>query len=335
MKAVRLYGAGDLRVEEVPDPGPPGGDLVRIQVTAAGICGSDLHNFRTGQWISRAPSTPGHELTGVVEAVGPGATRLKPGDRVAADSRVWCGVCAACREGRRHLCESLGFVGEACDGGFAPVVLLPERLLHRVPDGLPPEIAAMAEPFAVALHAVNRLDPPPGEPVLVAGCGTIGGIAALILARRGAEPLLVADRNPARQAMVCRLTGALPADLSAAAIGVATGGRGLGHAVEATGSTAALATLVQTMRPGGRLALVGIYHGTMALDPTILVERELTLTGSHAFADELPEAIALLPAYAEALSAVIDGSVDLDGVPAAYARLIAGEAGGLKTIVRP
>ena len=100
MRAVRLYGVGDLRVEEVPRPAAPSGSDVLLKVLAAGICGSDLHNFRTGQWISRAPSTPGHELAGEVLAVGTSVAGFAPGDRVVADSRFWCGACPACVSGR-------------------------------------------------------------------------------------------------------------------------------------------------------------------------------------------------------------------------------------------
>src|ERR1700754_5082125 len=112
MRAARLYDVGDLRVEEVPAPPAPRGDEVLIRVSAAGICGSDLHNFRTGQWMSRRPSTPGHELTGEIAAVGDKVTRFRVGDRVVADSRFWCGECVQCRAGFRHLCEKLGYVGE-------------------------------------------------------------------------------------------------------------------------------------------------------------------------------------------------------------------------------
>jgi (R,R)-butanediol dehydrogenase/meso-butanediol dehydrogenase/diacetyl reductase len=90
-----------------------------LRITAAGICGSDLHNFRTGQWISRSPSVAGHEFAAEVVELGAGVTGFALGDKVVADSRFWCGTCAACRRGLPQVCETLGFVGEVCDGGFA------------------------------------------------------------------------------------------------------------------------------------------------------------------------------------------------------------------------
>src|SRR3954468_1451198 len=184
MRAARLYDVGDLRIEDVPAPETPTGDEVLIRVAAAGICGSDLHNFRTGQWMSRKPSTPGHEFSGQVVAVGSAVTKFLPGDRVVADSRFWCGECTQCLAGLRHLCERLGYVGEVCNGGFAEALLLPERLLFRIDPGLDLAIAALAEPLAVALHVVKRSAPAKGAPALVVGCGPIGGLVALVLARR-------------------------------------------------------------------------------------------------------------------------------------------------------
>lgn len=334
MKAVRLHKAGDLRVEDVPAPGSPGVGWVRLRVQAAGICGSDLHNYRTGQWISRAPSIAGHELTGVVSELGPGVEGFAVGDRVVADSRFWCGSCDACRAGRRQLCASLGFVGEVCDGGFAEEIVLPARLLVQAQGGIDPAIAAMGEPLAVALHAVRRLAPRPGEPVLVAGCGPIGGLAALLLAHRHDGPLLVADRNADRARLVARVTGARTTELDGAAVAASLGGVGLGSAVEATGNVDVLNRLVGLLAGGGRLALVGIFHGRLELDPNLLVERELALLGCHAFADELPEAVSLLPELAGPLAAFVDREIGLAEVPAAYERLLAGRATGLKTIIR-
>jgi (R,R)-butanediol dehydrogenase/meso-butanediol dehydrogenase/diacetyl reductase len=334
MKAARLYAAGDLRIEDIDPPGAPQPGWVRLRVTAAGICGSDLHNFRTGQWISRSPSVAGHEFAGTVTAHGEGVRDFALGDRVVADSRFWCGDCPACRSGRRNVCTKLGFVGEVCDGGFAEEVSLPARLLVRHDPKLDPAIAAMAEPLAVALHAVRRQRMPAGEPVLVAGCGPIGGFAALLLSRLHDGPVLVADRNVQRAELVAAVTGAAVVDLDGAAIRSALGDKVLRHALDATGNVGVLETLLDLLSGGGSLALVGISHGTIPLDPNLLVERETALIGCHAFAGELPEAVAMLPDLAPSLARLVDREIGIDDVPAAYARLLAGESHGLKTILR-
>jgi (R,R)-butanediol dehydrogenase / meso-butanediol dehydrogenase / diacetyl reductase len=335
MKAVRLYKAGDLRVEDIPAPGPLVSGSVRIAVKAAGICGSDLHNYRTGQWISRSPSVAGHEFAGVITEIASDVMGLRVGDLVAADSRYWCGDCAACRSGRRNVCEKLGFVGEVCDGGFAWECVLPARLVTPCPSEIAPEIAAMAEPLAVALHAVKRLRLPAGEPVLVAGCGPIGGLAALLLSRLHDGPVLIAERNVARAALVGDVAGARSVDLDAASIEAALDGRPLRYALDATGSIGALDALINLLSGGGALALVGISHGKLDLDPNLLVEREFALIGCHAFEDEMPEAVAMMPDLAGALGQLIETRISLDDTPAAYQRLLEGKATGLKTIIIP
>jgi (R,R)-butanediol dehydrogenase/meso-butanediol dehydrogenase/diacetyl reductase len=335
MKAARLYAAGDIRAEDVPAPPAPGAGEVLLAVGAAGICGSDLHNFRTGQWISRSSSVAGHELAGRVVAVGPGVEGFSAGDLVVADSRVWCGTCSECRDGRKQFCENLGFVGEVCDGGFAEQVVLPARLLHAVDPALDPAIAALAEPLAVALHAVSRLAPAPGAAVLVAGCGPIGGLVALLLSRRHDGPLLIAERHAGRAVLVADVTGARLVTLDAGSIAEALNGARLMAAVEATGQIPVLSALLDRVAGGGRIALVGIFHKTLDLDPNRLVERGIALLGCHAFADEMAEAAALLPELAPQLRRFVAEEIAIDAVPAAYERLLAGQGAGLKTIVRP
>ncbi|TIP48708.1 MAG: dehydrogenase, partial [Mesorhizobium sp.] len=284
---------------------------------------------RTGQWISHAPSTAGHELTGTVVAVGAGVDAVRLGDRVVADSRFWCGECVQCRAGRRHLCASLGFVGEVCDGGFAEEAVLPAPLLHVIDAALDERVAAMAEPLAVALHAVRRLPKIAGS-VLVVGCGTIG-LAALLLSRKFSGRVLIADRNKARCERVARVTGATIVDLDREVIAAGTADAPLLAAVEATGSIAALNQLLGVLGSGATVALVGIFHGRLDIDPNMLVEREIALLGCHAFADELPDAIGMLAELSGSLISLIDREIGLDDIPAAYQRLLAGQGDGLKT----
>ncbi|WP_434118777.1 zinc-dependent alcohol dehydrogenase [Sinorhizobium meliloti] len=333
MKAVRLYDIRDLRVEEVAELAAPPPGFVNLEVRAAGICGSDLHNYRTGQWISRRPSTAGHEFCGRVTAIGEGVSHVVRGDVVSADSRMWCGTCPACTSGRSNVCETLGFVGEICDGGFAEAVQLPARLVVRHDPQLSPHVAAMAEPLAVALHAVRRLAIPAGEPVLVIGCGTIGGLSALLLSRLHDGPLLLGDLNADKAALVAEVTGGAVVALDRAVVEAALSGGRVRYALDATGSIQAIARALDILSGGGALALVGIGHGKLDFDPNIIVEREISLVGCHAFAGELPEAVGLLVDLAPALQRFIEVLPALDDVPEAYERLLRGESKALKTII--
>lgn len=324
MRAVRLYAKGDLRVETIAAPQPPAAGEVTLAVAAAGICGSDLHNFKTGAWIGRAPSVVGHEFTGTVIALGEGVTHVATGDRVVVDSRHICGTCPACRDGRAQVCERLGFLGEAIDGGFAESVTLPGRNVLRADNRVPDRHLAMAEPLAVALHALRRLAAPKAVPLIITGCGPIGGLVALLASREG-HSVTVVDRNADRADLVARATGG-----RIAAPGTFPRFR---YAIDITGHDQVIADLVDAIDGCGTLAVVGIGRPGPVIDPVKLVEREITLVGCHAFGDELHEVNALLPELSPKLDAFIAEEIRLEAVPDAYARHIAGQVAGLKTII--
>ncbi len=325
MRAVRLHGIGDLRVEEVAQPASPGAGEVTLAVSMAGICGSDLHNFRTGAWITRAPSVAGHEFTGTVTALGKGVSHVAPGDRVVVDSRHVCGTCAACRAGHSQVCENLGFLGEVIDGGFAESVTLPARNVLRATGDVADRHLAMAEPLAVALHALHRLAAPADVPVVIAGCGPIGGLVALLASRAG-HAVTVLDRNTDRARLVAEATGGRVATHDSLPP--------FGHSVDTTGNDAVIAALLERIAGCGTLALVGIGAARPVIDPVLLVEREITLAGCHAYGDELFEVNDMLPDLAPHLDAFIAEEIPLDAVPDAYARHLAGQVAGLKTIIR-
>ncbi|MBY5974759.1 alcohol dehydrogenase catalytic domain-containing protein [Ferrimonas balearica] len=324
MRAVRLHATRDLRFETVDAPLPPRPDEVTLRVTAAGICGSDLHNYATGAWISRAPSVAGHEFTGVVTAVGNDVAHVVEGQRVIVDSRHTCGTCPACLEGNGQVCDDLGFLGEKIDGGFAESVTLPARNVAPAPEGVPDRHLAMVEPLAVALHAVRRLDAPEGAEVVVTGCGPIGGLVALLLTRAG-HPVRVIDLNAARVNLVCEATGAIAATLDALPR--------FRFAVDTTGAAPVISALVEAIAGCSRLALVGIGAAKPLLDPVHLVEREITLLGCHAYGPEFFEVAPMLPDLAPALDAFIAAEIPLEAVPDAYESLLAGDSSGLKTII--
>lgn len=321
MKAVRLYGVGDLRVETLALPKMPA-DQLRLKVLAAGICGSDLHNYRTGKWIAQLPVTPGHELCAEVLEVGAQVSGFQPGDRVVADSRVWCGECPACLGQRFNLCAGLGFVGEVCDGGFAEQTVLPPHGLLKVPANIPPAVAVLSEPLGVALRVIQQLRIPAGARVRVAGGGTIGGLVALLLHEVAHCQVQLSEPNAARLQLLADLIPLQP----------------LGefdYAVEATGISSVLQQLVSEITAGGRIALVGLFHRSADFDFNLLVEREIELAGCSVFADEQRQALALLPQLADKLATLTAPPVTLEQVPQAYRDLIAGNHRWLKCWVKP
>jgi (R,R)-butanediol dehydrogenase/meso-butanediol dehydrogenase/diacetyl reductase len=327
MRAVRLHAIRDLRFETIDKPPPPQAGEVGLRLSAAGICGSDLHNFQTGAWISRAPSVAGHEFTGTVTAIGDGVTHVSPGQRVIVDSRYMCGDCPACRAGLGHVCDRLGFLGEAIDGGFAEFVTLPAGNVMAAPADVPDRHLAMAEPLAVALHAFRRLAPPPGAPLAIAGCGPIGGFVALLAAKAG-HRLKVIERNQPRGRLVATATGAEVIDLDKLR------DLRIRYAVDTTGHQGVINALIGGIAAGGSLALVGIGRPAPAIDPVRLVEREISLLGCHAFTTgDLTDIRDMLPALTADLDPFIAEQIPLSDVPAAYARHLAGQVDGLKTII--
>jgi (R,R)-butanediol dehydrogenase/meso-butanediol dehydrogenase/diacetyl reductase len=335
MRAVRLHGIRDLRFEEIASAARPGPGSVQVRIDAVGVCGSDLHNFRTGRWMGRVPVVPGHEFAGTVTAVGEGVKGFAAGDAVIADSRVPCGRCAQCREGRPNTCEHMGYVGEVCDGGYAEAVTLPAAALLHAPPDLPPVIAALSEPLGVALRVVRRLAPERGHPILIAGAGPIGGLAALLLDHLDFGPLLVVERNAGRAALLADVVRVQIVPPDPARIAGSAGPGGLRYAVEASGSAALFDLLVHCLAGGGRMAMVGIFDGHPTVDASAIVERELEIRGCSVFCEEQREALELLQPLAARLERLIDVGVRLQDLPAAFERLLAGQTAALKTVVCP
>jgi len=283
-------------------------------------------------WLSHLPVTPGHEFCAEVAAVGENVTSVTEGDRVVVDSRVYCGVCDNCQAGKNNLCNQLGFVGEVCDGAFAEWSLQPAHRLIRVPDGVPATVAALAEPLGVALRVVNRVRPVKGEPILVAGGGTIGGLVALLLADQGMGPVLLVERHEARSQLLSKVCGVQPVALDADEI-IRAAGRLPRLAVEATGSGEVLQSLIDCIASGSRIAMVGLFHGNAALDVNALVEREIDLVGCSVFRDEQHQAVALLPRLSSRLAQLMEAPIELESVPERYTSLIQEGSDRLKSIV--
>ncbi|MGH8882579.1 MAG: zinc-dependent alcohol dehydrogenase, partial [Stackebrandtia sp.] len=157
MRAVRWHGRGDVRVERVPPAPDPGPGEVRVRVAWCGLCGTDVHEHRSGPfYISAAPMIIGHEIAGWVDAVGDDVPGLAAGDLVGLNGLLPCGACAQCARGAYHLCPIFGHIGFTAAGGLAELVTVPAAMVVAAPSGLDSDLAALGEPFAVALHGVRQ-----------------------------------------------------------------------------------------------------------------------------------------------------------------------------------
>ncbi|HEX9343613.1 MAG TPA: alcohol dehydrogenase catalytic domain-containing protein, partial [Actinomycetota bacterium] len=205
MKAAVYHGPGDIRVESVPDPASPGPGEVVLRVTRAAICGTDAAEWAHGPLLARPPVVLGHEFAGTVVAAGDGAGGLAAGDRVVCGAGVSCGGCAWCRAGRTNLCASYLTLGLHADGGLAEFAVAPAAICQRVPERVTDDAAAMAQPLAVALHAVRRGGVEAGQACVVIGVGGIGAFIVAGAAARGAAPLIAVDLDDDRLATASRL----------------------------------------------------------------------------------------------------------------------------------
>jgi L-iditol 2-dehydrogenase len=280
--------SGAASVEDVQAIRPGPGE-VSLRVASCGICGSDVHAFRSDagfEWI-QPPITLGHEFSGTVESVGPDVTRVSPGDRVVAVAVQGCGSCEACRAGSTQLCPQRVAVGLARDGGMAEYAVMPEQHLVPVPEGLDLAVAAVGEPLSVAVHAVDvRAQIEPGQRVVVSGPGPIGIFCGMVAKLRGAEVLLTGvGQDSVSRLPAAERVGLSTANLSEKPLEEHLRDRFGDYApdvwIESSGSVRALGSALESVRPGGTVAVVGLYAEEMSFSPTDAVRREISLLFSY------------------------------------------------------
>lgn len=290
MKALVKFGDsdGDVEVRDVQAPAVAPG-TVRVRVMAVGVCGSDLHMWRnTHSWPIVLPVALGHEAAGVIESVGDGVDGWSVGDRVVCETAASiCGVCALCRTGRYNLCPWREGYGATRDGAFSELLIAEPRVLHRIPEGVTFEHAALAEPFCVAFNAlVERGTVRPGDLVVVQGVGAIGSLALQVARLRGAGTTVVLGTGlDAHRLALAKEAGADHAiDITAVdpAAVIAEVGDGLGAdlVVDATGVSAALEQGLQLVRPFGSIVKVGWGPQPLGISLDPLVAKAVTLYGS-------------------------------------------------------
>src|SRR5919112_6324285 len=198
MRAIVFSGPGQFSLEELPDPAPGPRDVV-VRVEAVGICGTDIHVL-DGEFAPTVfPIIPGHETSGIVEAVGDAVTKLAPRDQVSVDPTLTCGECSFCSVGRGNLCENWNGAGVArTNGSSAELMVMPVRNVHRLHDEVDLALAAMTEPLSCAIRGYDLLPRRMGETYLIYGAGTMGLMMAQLAPRAGAATVTVVDRLPAR-----------------------------------------------------------------------------------------------------------------------------------------
>ena len=295
-----IHASEDLRFTEV-EPATPGVHDVLVRLGAAGICGSDLHYYfhgKVGAFVIKEPLTPGHEASGIVEAVGSAVTRVAPGMKVAINPSHACGQCDYCRAGRDNLCRNMRFLGSASvfphvQGMFRQHFLMHEQQLTPVDADISLGELAFAEPLSVALHGVNRAGELLGKTVLVTGGGTIGSLTVMAARLAGAARIIVCDI--AQRALdVAASVGAdrtiLTTEVPASELQDIAD-----VSLEAAGSAAALGTCLTATRRGGRIVQVGTLPAEgLHFPANSIMARELDYVGAFRFGREFEWAVQYL-----------------------------------------
>jgi threonine dehydrogenase-like Zn-dependent dehydrogenase len=344
MEAVVTRMAGSMVLGVVDDPPAPGPGQVLVRPQAVGICGSDYH-FLTGELVTppafgpQFPRVQGHEVAGVVEALGPGCPgQLAVGQRVAVWPLSSCGRCRACRIGRPNACPQFRLVGIHVDGALAEHLTVAAGQVFPVGD-LPPTVAAFCEPMSIAVRALERGRVAEGDTVVALGAGPIGQAVTIGALDRGAR-VLVTDLAASRLALAAA-AGADVLDVGARdAEPVATarewsGGEGPAVVVDCTGQPAAIADGVAMVAPAGRVVVVGISHDQVALPVNAFTEKEIDLLGSTVCtAIDFIEAVRLVGRHREQVGRLVTHEVALADAPAAVAHAMGHPGEVLKLVVR-
>lgn len=348
MRALVWHGRGDVRLDTVPTPEPgPGQSLV--EVALCGLCGSDRRQHDVGPIVPPkgahpltghiGPVTLGHEIIGRV--VRHGASVLvdlvAPGSRVAVEPTWSCGTCAACRRGESQLCAIAGCVGLSSHGGLAPYVVVPTAGLVPVPDHVVDEEAALAEPLAVGLHALDRGGLRAGESVVVSGHGPIGAAVVALALAAGAGPVTVLEPSPQRRRVALALGAAAavdpgtleePSDVlrelrSSADLGV-----------DCSGAPGSLDALLGATRLGARIVVPAVSGGTTPVSMSRLVMGQRSIVGSLGYRGDVARVVAMLNDRRIDLSAFTTQRLGLPDVAEWFAQPIA-EGAPLKVLVDP
>jgi L-iditol 2-dehydrogenase len=344
MKAAFLTGVRSMEIREVPPPRPAKEDDVLVRSRAVGICGSDLHYYlsdRVGGDRVSYPFIPGHECAGVVEAVGRGVTRVKPGDKVVIEPAVSCGTCDQCRSGRPHTCRKLLFLGHFGEltGGMAELVLAPERNCVPLPEKMSAVQGALAEPLSIALYAAGLAGPVRGRTAAVLGAGPIGLCTAMALKAGGAGALYATDKVPTRvkaaETAGADWTGNPDRGDVVAAI-LEREPLGLDLVFECCGDQAALDQAIAILKPGGTLVVVGIPIETrVSFDSSKVRRREIRVQNVRRQNRCLEQAVGMIHAGLVHVDFLATHFFKLEEARQAYETAAARRDGAIKVIVTP
>jgi L-iditol 2-dehydrogenase len=280
-------GVGKMEIRRIAEPEPGPGQVV-LEVSATGICGTDIHMY-LDEYRCVPPVVLGHEVAGTIAAIGLGVTSVKVGDRVTTETYFFtCGECRFCTTGRPNLCPARKSIGTHVNGGFTRFVLIPAQRVHRLPDNVDFTAGALSEPLACCVHGILELGAVmAGDVAIISGPGAIGLLCMQVARAAGATTVVVGiDGDEARLALARELGAAhivnAQRDNLKDLIGDLTGGYGADVCIESSGAPPSLRQCLELVRKGGTLAQIGLYGRPFEVDFNLIPMKELRVLGSFA-----------------------------------------------------
>ncbi|MCW2530327.1 MAG: gutB 6 [Pseudonocardiales bacterium] len=329
MRAAVFYGAHDIRVEDVAPPQQLGDLEVLLKPFWCGICGTDLHEYAMGPIVipshphplngSTAPQILGHEFSAEVVEIGRLVDTVRVGQRVSVMPLLYCGVCYFCRRALNHLCQRMACVGLSFGwGGIAELAVVPSSHVSVLPDGVSSLQGALIEPGAVAAYGVDTAGVRPGDTVLITGAGPIGALAALYSASLGAT-VFISEVNPVRAALARSLDVGEVLDPTKVDVvdelRTRTQGVGVDAVIECSGKEAALNTALSAVRSAGRVSQTGLHTKKASIDPMVLSEHDITLTGTWCYpVYDWPRIINLVASGTYPVEKVVTAKIAMDDI---------------------
>lgn len=290
MRQAVMTEPGKIEFRDVPEPkAGPGQILLRIK--RIGVCGSDIHVNHGKHPFTSYPVVQGHEFSAVVEAVGEGVTKVKPGMKATARPQIVCGKCAPCLRGDYHICDVLRVEGFQAPGCAQDLFVTTNDKIVPLPDSLTFEQGALVEPAAVAVHSTGRAGDLTGKNVLVLGAATIGNLVAQVARCRGAKQVMICNRSSDLRLEIAKKCG-IPEIFSTRRESVADatkrvfGDEGFDVAFEAAGSEAAMNAVVEAIQKGGAIVVLGVFEEKPRIDMSIVGDHELSLIGTLMYKHE-------------------------------------------------
>lgn len=343
MKAAYLQKPLEVTVENVEVPSVKGKEVL-VKMIAVGICGSDVHYYahgRIGNRLVQYPHIQGHECAGIVVAAGDEVTRFKVGDRVAIEPGVACLSCDYCKEGRYNLCPDVQFLSTPpVKGAFVQYLKHHENFLFAIPDSLSYEIATLAEPLSVGIHAVKRGNLKPGATVLITGMGPVGLMTVIAAKAFGASEIIVSDMEPLRLKAATQLGATRVIDFTeedtADVVNNETSGYGVDMVIETSGNAKALQSAINLVKRGGTIVAIGFpAMEEVPLNVTKMLQNEIDLFSVYRYTNTYPLAIKILESMGNQIEHVITDRYSLDEINEAMKQAHTNRSGSLKVIVYP